>query len=107
MPQYVVRLVHTADQCPMSNSKTRARLVAGAPELPKLAQKLGIKFVAGPLALMTEHESLTVVEAEKIETIEEFIVQSGMIQWNTAKISPARPLADAMSHFDQSPPPLY
>ncbi len=51
MPQYVVKLTHTPDQCPMSNSKIRKRLIEGEPEMPNLAAKLGVKIVAGPLAL--------------------------------------------------------
>ncbi len=107
MAQYVVRLTHTPDQCPSANSKVRDRMLKGMPEMPKLAAKLGIKFVAGPLALATEHESVTIVESDRPEAVEDFIMQSGLMQWNTARVSPARPLQDVISELDKLPPPLY
>ena len=74
MPQYVIRLVHTSDQCPTSNSKVRERVLKGMPEMPKLAQKLGVKFLAGPLLLGSTHESLAVVEARNVETVDDMMM---------------------------------
>ena len=107
MPQYVVKLTHTPDQCPMSNSKTREQLIQGEPEMPNLAVKLGVKIVAGPLALVTEHESITIVESDTVEAVHEFVIQSGLVQWNCARISPAVPLQQVMKDWEKMPPPLY
>ena len=107
MAQYVVRLVHTSDQCPTANSKVRERIEKGAQEIPKLAQKLGVKFLIGPLVLACEHASLAVVEAERIETVNELLLQSGLIQWNTVQVSTAKPLAEALKDMDTTPPPIY
>src|SRR5690242_6081353 len=71
MPSYVVRLTHTSDQCPTANSKVRERVVRGAPEIPNLAAKLGVKMVTGPLVLASEHEAVAVVEADSVETVNE------------------------------------
>jgi hypothetical protein len=51
MPLYVIRLTHPPDQCPTANSKIREMLAKGVPALPQLAEKLGIKFLAGPLVI--------------------------------------------------------
>jgi hypothetical protein len=107
MPQYVLKLTHTPDRCPVSNSKTRERLIEGESEMPNLAAKLGIKIVAGPLALVTEHESIAIVESDRVEAVQEFIIQSGLVQWNCARISPAVPLQEAMKSWEKMPPPLY
>jgi hypothetical protein len=107
MPLYVVKLVHTSDQCPSANGKVRERIVKGAPELPKLAQKLGIKFLVGPLVMGAEHESLAVVETDKVETVNDFILQSGLMQWNTVKVSSAKPLDEGMKDLEKMPPPIY
>ena len=107
MSQYVIRLVHTSDQCPSSNSKIRERMLKGAVEIPRLAEKLGIRFVAGPLVLAAEHEGIAVVEADKPEAIHEFILQSGLMQWNSVRVTPAQTLQDAMKDLERVPSPLY
>ena len=107
MPTYVVRSTHPPDQCPTANAKVRALVQQGAPEMPGLAQRLGLRVVAGPFVLGVEHEGLTIVEAERVEMVEEFIEASGMVQWNAVRISPARPLQEALAGLDKIPPPLY
>jgi uncharacterized protein with GYD domain len=107
MSQYVVRLVHTPDQCPSSNSKIRDRMIKGSAEIPRLAEKLGIRFVAGPLVLAAEHEGIAVVETDRPEAIHEFILQSGLMQWNSVRVTPAQTLQDAMKDLERVPTPLY
>ena len=67
MPLYFIKLTHAADQCPSANTKVRETVIKGMPEIPRLVEKLGMKFVTGPLALVTEHESFAVVEADRVE----------------------------------------
>jgi hypothetical protein len=62
----------------MANSKIREMLAKGVPALPQLADTLGIKFLAGPLIIGDEHEGIAVVEAERIETVGDFVRQSGL-----------------------------
>jgi hypothetical protein len=107
MPTYVVRLTHTSDQCPTANSKVRDRVVGSAAEMPTLAGKLGVSFLAGPLVLASEHEGIAVVEAQSVEAVNDFVQQSGLIQWNSVRISSAEPLEVAMSHMSEMPPPIY
>ena len=107
MPQYFVRLEHSSDQCPSANSKARERVMKGMPEMPNLAQKLGVKFLTGPLVLASEHLSVAVVEAEKVETVQELILRSGLSQWNTVRISAVQPLEEAMKDMEKMPPPIY
>jgi hypothetical protein len=107
MSTFVVRLSHTADQCPTANGKVRERVLGGAAEIPVLAGQLGVTIVAGPLVLGSEHESIAVVEADRVEAVNDFVQQSGLIQWNSIRISLAEPLADALAHIDQMPPPIY
>ena len=107
MPQYVFRLTHPPDQCPTANAKTRKMLVEGASAIPQLAQKLKVKFVAGPLILGMEHDGIAVVEADSVETVQEFILQSGFVQWNSVRVSSARTLEQALEEMKRVPPPLY
>jgi hypothetical protein len=107
MGLYVVKLQHTSEACPTANTKARERMIKGAPEIPKLAQKLGIRFVAGPLVLGSTHESIAVVETDRIETVEEFILQAGLMQWNTIHVFAAKTLEESMKDLEKIPPPLY
>ena len=107
MPQYVIRLTHSPDQCPTANTKTREMFIKGAPELPQLAQRLGLTFLAGPLILGAEHDGIAVVEADKLETVQEFILQSGLVQWNSVRVSQAMSVQEAIQSIEKVPPPLY
>ena len=107
MPTYVVRLTHTSDQCPTANSKVRERVVGGAAEVPKAAERLGVKLVVGPLVLGAEHEAVTVVEANTVEAVNDFLVETGLMQWNSARVSMAQPLPEALADMERMPPPLY
>jgi hypothetical protein len=54
-----------------------------------------------------EHEGITVVEADSVETVQEFILQSGLMQWNSVRVSAARGLQEAVEEMKRVPPPLY
>jgi hypothetical protein len=107
MPQYFIRLEHSSDQCPIANSKVRDRMLKGAPEIPNLAQKFGVKFLVGPLVLGAEHLSIALVEAEKAETVQEFILRSGLSQWNSVRVSTVKTLEESVKDLEKSPPPIY
>ena len=107
MPQYVVKLNHPPDQCPLANSKVRERVVKFGSEQAQLAQEMGVKFLAGPFMLPAEHESIAVVEADRVEAVQNFILRSGLAQWNTVRVSPAVPMAELLKDMDKNPPPLY
>lgn len=107
MPTYAIRLTHPPDQCPTANSKVRERMQKGAQELPQLAQRLGVGIVAGPYVLGAEHDGLAVVEADRVETVNEFLLRSGLVQWNSARVSMAQPLQEALGELDKAPAPLY
>ncbi len=107
MPTYFVRLTHTSDQCPTASSKVRERVLGGAADIPKLAEATGVKIVVGPLVLGSEHESVAVVEAAGVEAVNEFVQRSGLIQWNSVRVSMAEPLEVALSRMDQMPPAIY
>jgi hypothetical protein len=107
MPQYFVRLEHTSDQCPSANSKIRERMLKGAPEIPQLAEKLGVKFVVGPLVLAAEHASVVLVETERIETVQEFVTRAGLSQWNSVRVSTVQSMEESLKDLEKMPPPIY
>jgi hypothetical protein len=106
MSTFVIRTIHTPDQCPSSNSKLRERIQEQGPQIPKIGERLGVKITAGPLVLVTEHEGIVIVEAERIEAVKDFLLESGLMQWQTCRVSLAQPLPDALGEIRRGPAPL-
>jgi uncharacterized protein with GYD domain len=100
---YVLLATHTPETCPTSNSKTRELLLRRAPEMPDLARKAGVKIVAGPL-VNREHVTVVVVEAAKVEALDQFISESGLSQWNSVRVLPSLMLEEAIKEVESIKP---
>ncbi len=57
--------------------------------------------------LASEPEGVAVVEAASVEAVDDFVQQSGLIQWNSVRVSAAQTLAEALGSLDKLPPPIY
>jgi hypothetical protein len=99
MATFAVIAEHPPDLCPTSNSQTRKMLKEGAGQIPQLAEQLGVNIVTlrvfGP-----DHIILAVVEADDIESVREFILQSRLIQWNTTKIHATYSIEETLVKVD-------
>ena len=99
MTTFAVIAEHPPDLCPASNAQTRQMLKEGAAQLPQLAEQLGVDIVTlrvfGP-----DHVILAVVDAEDIESVREFILQSRLIQWNTTQIHATYSIEEALAKSD-------
>jgi hypothetical protein len=75
-------------------------LSEGAAQIPQLAEQLGIAIVTlrvfGP-----DHVVLAVVEANDIEAVREFILQSRLIQWNTTEVHATYSMDEAIAKSDE------
>jgi hypothetical protein len=100
MATFAVIAEHPPELCPTSNARTRQMLKEGAAQIPQLAEQLGIDIVTlrvfGP-----EHIVLAVVEANDIEVVRDFILQSRLIQWNTTKIHATYSMEEALAKSDE------
>lgn len=103
MEQFVILMTHPPDQCPTANETVRKVFLKGAAELPKLAKKLGLEFVAGPL-ISTEHKSVTIVKAKEAKAVRDFILQSGLIQWNSAEVMNVISMEEAIEEVNNLRP---
>jgi hypothetical protein len=99
MATFAVIANHPPELCPTSNSRTRQMLKEGAGQIPQLAEQLGVDIVTfrvfGP-----DHVLLAVVEANDIEAVREFILQSRLIQWNTTNIHATYSMEEAVERVD-------
>jgi len=99
MATFAVIAEHPPELCPTSNARTRQMMREGAPQIPKLAERLGVEIVTlrvfGP-----DHVVLVVVEADDIESVRDLMFQSRLIQWNTTTIHPTYSLEEALARAD-------
>jgi hypothetical protein len=97
---YVVLASHTPDICPTSNAKTKALMLELAPQIPGIAQKHGVNIVAGPF-VNREHMVVTIVEADRAEGLDDFLVDSRLDQWNQVRILPSRSMQEGMREMQE------
>jgi hypothetical protein len=99
MATFAVIAEHPPELCITSNAKTRQMMKEGAPQIPQLAEQLGLNIITirvfGP-----DHILLAVVEADDIDAVREFMFQSRLIQWNTTKIYATYSMEEALAKAD-------
>ena len=102
MPQFVMIARHAPELCPTSNAKIRQLFKQGAKEIPEIAKSLGVKIVTinvyGP-----DHEVMAVVEANGIEQVRDFVMQSRLVQWNTTDIHATWTMEEALAKAEALP----
>jgi hypothetical protein len=89
MATFVIVTTHSSDQCPTANAKIRQLVTADPTAMMKLAEKLGVKMIAGPY-VGVGHRGFSVVEAPKVEAVYDLAMQSGLVQWNSVDIVPVQ-----------------
>lgn len=100
---YVVLASHAAEICPTSNAKTKALLLEVVPQIPALADKHGVKILAGPYA-NREHMVVVIVETERAEGLDAFLVESRLAQWNQVRLLPSVPLDEGIREIEDAVP---
>jgi hypothetical protein len=100
MATFAIIAEHPPDLCPTSNTQTRQMLKEGAGQIPQLAEQLGVEIgslrVFGP-----DHIILLVVDADDIDSVRNFALQSRLMQWNTVKIHATYSIEEALTMIDQ------
>jgi hypothetical protein len=100
MATFAVIAEHPPDLCPTSNAQTRQMLKEGARQIPQLAEQLGVDI--GTLRIFgPDHIILAVVEADDIDSVRNFALQSRLMQWNTIKIHATYSIEEAVAMIDE------
>ena len=97
---FVLLATHTADICPMSNSKTRDLIMEVGPQIPDIAQRAGVNIVAGPY-VNREHLTVVIVEAETADKVDQFLLDARLPQWNEVRVVPSKPIEEGMQEIQQ------
>jgi predicted RecB family endonuclease len=99
MGTFAVIAEHPPHLCPSSNAQTRQILKEGAGQIPQLAEQLGVNI--GTLRIFgPDHIILAVVEADDIDSVRSFALQSRLMQWNTVKIHATYSIEEALALLD-------
>ena len=98
---FVVLGTHSAEVCPTSNGKTRALLMDLAPQVSAIAEKHGVNILSGPFA-NREHMLVVIVETDRAEALDSFVLESRLAQWNTVRILPSVPMEAAMHELQEA-----
>lgn len=70
------------------------------PQIPGIAQKHGVNIVAGPF-VNREHMAVVIVEADRVEGLDDFLVDSRLSQWNEVRVLPSRSLQEGMTEIQE------
>ena len=99
MTTFAMIAEHPPNLCPTSNAQTRQIMKEGAGQIPQLAERLGVSIVTlrvfGP-----DHIILAVVEADDIDSVRDFALQSRLMQWNKVNIHATYSMEEALGLID-------
>jgi hypothetical protein len=99
---FVLLAEHNADVCPLSNSKTKELLLSTAGDVPGIADRNGVKLLAGPF-VNRQHLIVVIAEADKADNVDAFIHEARLDQWNQVRVVPSLPMEDALKEIQDSP----
>jgi predicted RecB family endonuclease len=100
MATFAMIAEHPPDLCPTANAQTRQLLKEGAGKIPQLAEHLGVDI--GTLRIFgPDHVILAVVEADDIDSVRTFALESRLMQWNTVKIHATYSIEEAVALIDE------
>jgi hypothetical protein len=97
---FVVIANHTPEVCPTSNAKMKGLMLDLAPQIPSIAQKHGVNIVAGPF-VNREHMAVVIVETDRADGLDDFLVDSRLAQWNQVHILPSRSLQEGLTEMQE------
>jgi hypothetical protein len=98
---FVILASHPPEICPTSNAKTKGLLLEMAPQIPSIAQKHGVNILAGPF-VNREHTAVVIVETDRADGLDDFLVDSRLAQWNRVRVMPSRPLQEGLAEIQES-----
>jgi hypothetical protein len=99
---YVIVGEHSAEVCPSSNAATRALLVELGPQIPAIAEKNNVNIVAGPF-INREHSTYVILESATPESVDAFLMEARLPQWNKVRVIPSLHIAEAMQELQDQP----
>lgn len=89
---------HSPDMCPMYNDKVRKKFKEQYSKIKEIAAKLDIKILIN-LSVAMDHSSLLVIEASSVESMENFVMELGLVPFQTITMRHAIKTDDVVKRF--------
>jgi hypothetical protein len=93
--QYVILGQHPPDLCPTSNVKTRERVQQMMTQMEASQKKHQVSVLSGHV-LGASHRMVVLTEAPNVEAVRDFVMETGLVQWNSVEIYPSWALDEAI-----------
>jgi uncharacterized protein with GYD domain len=100
---YVIIGTHSPETCPTANAATRKLLMDIAPDIPKIAEKAGVRITAGPYT-NRDHRMVAVLESDNAESVDQFLIDSRLAHWNRVEVLPSRGMDESMTEVASAQP---
>lgn len=82
MPVFILDMEHSPEMCPMYNDKIRKKFKEQYSKMKEIAAKLDVKILIN-LSVAMDHTSLLIVEAPSVESMETFVMEMGLVSFQT------------------------
>ena len=82
MPVFILDMEHSPEMCPMYNDKIRKKFKEQYNKKKEIAAKLEIKILIN-LSVAMDHTSLLILEAPSVESMENFVMEMGLVSFQT------------------------
>lgn len=99
-------MTHPPNICLLANKASREAAVTAWKQIPSLSQKYGVKMLSFD-HFDPEHLIIGMFEAESIEAVRDFVMESGLIAWNELKINSITPVSEFIDNVDKAPPTIF
>jgi len=93
--RYVILGQHPTDLCPTSNVKTRERVGQMMTQLEAAQQRHQVRVLSGHV-LGASHRMVVLSEAPTEEAVRDFVMETGLVQWNSVEIYPSWAMDEAI-----------
>lgn len=98
MPMFALDMVHSPEMCPMYNDKVRKKLKEQSSKMKEIAANLDVKILISVNSAV-DHTILMVVEAPSIQSVEHFVMEMGLVSFNTITYRHVQHSEDVLKRF--------
>lgn len=88
--------IHSSETCPGAHPEIREKTLGRLSTMDEAAASLGAKVI-GSWTNMPAHETYIVVDAPNAHVVNQFLMDIGIIDWNTTHVNPVVPFGEAAS----------
>lgn len=98
MPVFILDMEHSPEMCPMYNEKIKKKFKEQYSKMKEIAAKQEIKILIN-LSVAMDHTSFLVLEAPSVQAMENFVMELGLVSFQTITMRHAIDTDDVVRRF--------